>query len=461
MRVEPRQNMARESLLTNGSSDFKPRVKNPEPDIKKEGYRKMKRFLCMIVGVVFLLGLLTSMTFGAPRAITFWLMPNAPDDVHTVWLDAKVAEFQKETGITVHYEVIGWGDAWTRLVTAITGGEGADVVQVGTTWNPQLAAMTGLKKVNPSEFGGISAFMPANYESTTYKGESYGVPWFAETRCLFYNKDHFAEVKLEPPTTYDELVAVGNRLSRVRGKGTAIAIAGNQAWDLLHNWAILLWAWGGDLTSPDLKKATFNSPEGIEAMNWYVDLVRNGLASKSCAEYNQPDTDAAFINGNVSMAFMGPWNIANIEHDNPALNYGVVEPPKGPKARAAFSGGSNLAILSGSKVEEDAKAWIKFLLRKDSLVSYTSDLTYMLPATVEAFDDPVFATEMYKPFKAALEYATAYPPLGVWGTMENDITVAFKAIFTDYVTGKLGADGVKKHLDDAARRVDDALKTEK
>ena len=170
---------------------------------------------------------------------------------------------------------------------------------------------------------------------------------------------------------------VGNRLARVRGKGTAIAIAGNQAWDLLHNWAILLWAWGGDLTSPDLKKATFNGPEGIEAMNWYVDLVRNGLASKSCAEYNQPDADAAFINGNVSMAFMGPWNIANIQHDNPELNYGVVEPPKGPKARAAFSGGSNLAILASSRAEEDAKTWIKFLLRKDNLVSYTSELTYI------------------------------------------------------------------------------------
>jgi multiple sugar transport system substrate-binding protein len=149
---------------------------------------------------------------------------------------------------------------------------------------------------------------------------------------------------------------------------------------------------------------------------------------------------------------------------NKVLNRGVlrvVEPPKGPKARAAFSGGSNLAILASSRAEEDAKAWIKFLLRNDNLVSYTSELTYMLPATVEAFDDPAFATEMYKPFKTALEYATAYPPLGVWGTMENDITVAFKAIFTDYVTGRLGTDDVKKHLDDAAQRVDAALKTEK
>ncbi|HAV20571.1 MAG TPA: ABC transporter substrate-binding protein [Firmicutes bacterium] len=421
----------------------------------------MKRLVCLVVGVVFLFGLMTSMTFGASREITFWLMPNAPDDVHTEWLDAKVEEFKKETGITVHYEVIGWGDAWTRLVTAITGGEGADVVQVGTTWNPQLAAMQGLKKIDPSEFGGVAAFMPANYESTTYKGECFGVPWFAETRCLFYNTDHFAEAGVEPPNTYDELVEVGKKLVEVRGSGTAIAIAGNQAWDLLHNWAILLWAWGGDLTSPDYKKATFNSPEGIDAMNWYVDLVRTGLASKSCAEYTQPDADAAFINGNVSMAFMGPWNIAGIEHDNPTLNFGVVEPPLGPKARAAFSGGSNLAILAGTKAEEDAKAWIKFLLRKDNLVSYTADLTYMLPSAVEAFDDPAFATDKYKPFKAALEYATAYPPLGVWGTIENDITVAFKAIFTDYVTGQLGEDGVKKHLDDAAQKVDAALAQEK
>jgi multiple sugar transport system substrate-binding protein len=422
----------------------------------------MKRLISLIALVVLLLGLMTSMTSSAPRELTFWLMPNAPDDVHVVWLDAAAEEFRKKTGITVNYEIIGWGDAWTRLVTAVTSGEGADVVQVGTTWNPQLAAMNGLVRLDPAEFGGTAAFMPANYESTTYKGVCYGVPWFAETRCLFYNKDHFAQAKLQPPTTLDELIAAAKEIVKIRGAGTAIAVAGNQAWDLLHNWAILLWAWGGDLVSPDFKKATFNSPEGIEAMTWYIDLVRTGLASKACAEYNQPDCDAAFINGNVSMAFMGPWNIADIRHDNPSLNYGVVEPPKGPKGtRAAFSGGSNLAILAGSKAQADAKAWIKFLIAKENLVPYTSNLTNMLPATVEAFEDPAFATPMFAPFKAALRYATAYPPLGVWGTIENDITVEFKAIFTDYVTGKLADDGVKKHLDAAAQRVDAALKTEK
>ena len=38
-------------------------------------------------------------------------MPNAPDDVHVAWLDEAAARFKAETGITVDYEIIGWGDA--------------------------------------------------------------------------------------------------------------------------------------------------------------------------------------------------------------------------------------------------------------------------------------------------------------------------------------------------------------
>ncbi|MCR4426158.1 MAG: extracellular solute-binding protein [Firmicutes bacterium] len=421
----------------------------------------MKRYLGVLAVCILLLAHMTSMTFGAAREITFWVMPNAPSDTHTAWLDAKVEEFRKETGITVRYEIVGWGDAWNRLATAVTSGEGADVMQVGTTWNPQLAAMGGLAKINISEFGGEAAFMPANYKSTIYKKTCYGVPWFAETRCLFYNRDHFAQAGVQPPKTYDELVTVGQALVRARGAGTAIAIAGNQAWDLLHNWAIVLWAFGGDLLSPDLKTATFAGPEGVRAMNWYVDLVRTGLASKACAEYTQPDADAAFINGNVSMAFLGPWNIANIEHDNPTLNYDVVEPPAGPKGRAAFSGGSNLAILANSKKQADAIAWVKFLIRKDNLVPYTKDLTHFVPSTVAAFADPYFSQGVYKTFKAALEYATPYPQLGVWGTIENAITGEFKEILTDYVEGKLGPDGIQRHLNTAAERVNAALKMER
>lgn len=394
--------------------------------------------------------------------ITFWVMPNAPDVTHVPWLEEKTEEFFKETGIRVHYEVVGWDDAWIRISTALITGEGVDVFQAGTTWNPQFAATGAVSELDVNEFGGADAFIEANLISTTYQGRYYGVPWFAETRALFYNKDMFAAAGVAPPQTYAELVEVGRRIVDTFGEGSAIAIAGTNAWDLIHNWAIILWANGGDLVDMETKRAAFHGREGVTAMEYYVDLVRQGLAARATAEYNQPQADAAFINGNAAMAFMGPWNIADIEVQNPGLNYGVVEPPAGPAGRAAFSGGSNLVILKASPHQEAAKEWIKFLLRPENLVAYTRDLSKMLPATLEAFQDPYYESGVWQVFKTSLGYATAYPPLAVWGDIENAVMGEFRNVLTAYVEGSLDRQGgVQAFLDRAAQRVDQALARER
>ncbi len=420
----------------------------------------MKRFGMCAMCVVFAIGAVFVGNASAGEEITFWAMPNAPDDVHTPWMEKMAENFKAQTGITVHFERIGWGDAWQRISTAIATGDGADVFQVGTTWNPQFAATSGLAELDIAEFGGADAFMQANLESTTYKGKYYGVPWFAETRALFYNKDMFAEVGVEPPATHKELVEVGEKIVAELGEGKAIALAGTNAWDLIHNWAIILWGNGGSLLNEDNTKAAFNSPAGVNAMQWYIDLVRKGLASKACAEYNQPQADAAFINGNVAMVYMGPWNIAGIEHDNPSLNYGVVEPPKGPAGKASFSGGSNLVILNSSSNKDAAKAWIQFLLSQEVMVDYSKNLTHMLPATIEAYNDPYYESGVWKTFKETLSYATAYPPLGVWGDIENAIVQEFKNVLADYVNGDYTEDTVKTYLDRAAKKVNAALENE-
>jgi len=51
----------------------------------------------------------------AQETITFWVMPNAPDDVHLSWLEKTAADFKVKTGVTVNYEIVGWGDAWSRI----------------------------------------------------------------------------------------------------------------------------------------------------------------------------------------------------------------------------------------------------------------------------------------------------------------------------------------------------------
>jgi multiple sugar transport system substrate-binding protein len=410
-----------------------------------------------VIAIVFALALTGC---NDPKEITFWAMPNAPNEVHVEWMKTKGAAFQEKTGITVQFEEIGWGDAWSRISTALATGEGADVFQVGTTWNPQFAATGGLMEINIGEFGGGDAFMNANLVSCTLNDKYYGVPWFAETRCLFYNKDIFEEVGIEPPTTHDELVEAGKKIIEVKGKGSAIAIAGTTAWDLLHNWAIILWGNGGTLLNDDSTEATFNDDAGVQAMKWYVNLVQEGLASEACAEYNQPQADATFINGNVAMCYMGPWNVAGINNDNPELNYGVVEPPAGPAGKASFSGGSNLVILNATEAKNSSKAWIKFLIDEENLIDYTKNLSKMLPAKIKAYEDPYYQSGEFAVFKDTLSYATAYPPLGSWGSIETAIVDEFKNVLSDYVNGKYTDDTAKKYLDKAASKVNAALAEE-
>jgi multiple sugar transport system substrate-binding protein len=421
-----------------------------------------KRVKICVLGIMLGLVLLTSLAAsGQSKAINFWLMPNAADEIHLPWLEDKAAEFQAKTGVKVNIEIVGWDVAWQRISTAIVTGEGVDVFQVGTTWNPQFAATGGLEEININEFGGKDAFIKANLESTTYKGKCYGVPWFAETRALFYNVDMFKKAGAQPPKTLDELCEAAEKIVATFGEGSAISLAGTNAWDLLHNWSIILWANGGSLLTKDNKMAMFNNDAGVKAMQWYVDLVRKGYASKACAEYNQPQADAAFVNGNVAMCYMGPFNITNIEQENPGLNYDVVEPPAGPKGKASFSGGSNLVVLKASRNKQAAKDWIKFLLEFDNMVEYTKNLTHMLPSQVEVFADPYYDSGVWKTFKTTLEYSTAYPPLGVWGDIETITQDEFKNVLAEYVNGTYNDKTVEKHLNAAADRVNEALKREK
>jgi len=391
--------------------------------------------------------------------ITFWAMNNAPSDVHIAWMNEKAAEFEAKTGIKVIFEEIGWGDG-PRIMNALITGEGAHVFQLGTTWNPEYAATGGLVEIDIADFGGADTFFTANLESTTLDGKYFGVPWFAETRALFYNTEMFEKAGVKPPQTYEQLIKVGQDLVKVHGKGKAIATAGTNAWDLIHNWAIILWANGGDMLNENNSAATFNSAAGVTAMDYWVSLVQLGLADKACAEYNQPQADAAFINGDAAMAFMGPFNIADIEHDNPGLKYSIVEPPAGPYGRASFSGGSNLAIRNNASDEEIEAAieWVKFMVSDEVLADYTKNLTKMIPTNKAALEDPYYDSELWQTFITTLGYATAYPPIPEWGPIEGAIQTNFGNVLSDYVDGAFDDMTSKGYLDAAAAEVDAILK---
>ncbi|QTL97934.1 extracellular solute-binding protein [Iocasia frigidifontis] len=403
--------------------------------------------------LVVLLTIATMLVFAAVASateITFWAMTNGPSEAHYEWMAKTAAEFEAETGIKVKFEEIGW-DSLNRLTNTVITGEGAQVFQIGNTWQGLFAATGGVLEFDLDDF---DEFMGAPLASATYDGKVYGIPWFAETRCLFYNTEMFKKAGITtPPGTWNEVMDAGQKIIDKYGEGSAFAIAGTSAWDLIHNYAMLLWSFGGEMLVDG--KAVFNSQAGYDAIDYWVGLLDSGLADPACAEYNQPQANAAFNNGDVAMTITEPSQIPVIADENSDLPYDIVQPPAGPAGRGAFAGGSNIVIRKNAPAEEieAAKAWVQFLMRKENLVSYCKDQCNFLPTTKEAFNDPYFASGKLVVFKKTLSYAKAYPTLAEWGEIETSIQGNFSNVLTEWVEGNYDENSAEEYLDAAAAEV--------
>ena len=89
---------------------------------------------------------------------------------------------------------------------------------VGTTWMGEFAGLGGLDPT-PSNIDG-SQFFEGAWNTTVVDGTSYAVPWYVETRLVYYRTDLAEEGGVtEPPATWDELKALAEG---IQGAGRAV-----------------------------------------------------------------------------------------------------------------------------------------------------------------------------------------------------------------------------------------------
>ncbi|HEY4453236.1 MAG TPA: extracellular solute-binding protein, partial [Pseudonocardiaceae bacterium] len=159
----------------------------------------------------------SSASNSSPTTLTYW----ASDQGTSIANDQQVlapalAAFQKQTGIKVNMEVIPWSDLLNRILAAATSGQGPDVLNIGNTWSASLQA-TGaflpFDSATMSQIGDKSQFL--SLSATGAAGQDpVGLPVYANAYGLYYNKKMFAAAGIaNPPTTWDELISDGQKLT--------------------------------------------------------------------------------------------------------------------------------------------------------------------------------------------------------------------------------------------------------
>ena len=145
-------------------------------------------------------------TSGAGTTLTYWASDQGSSisDDYTV-LNPELAKFQRQTGIKVNLEVIGWPDLLNRILAATTSGQGPDVVNIGNTWSASLQASGALLPWTSQAFstiGGEGQFVSSALGSTGEAGKPpAAVPLYSVAYALYYNKALFQQAGIagRPP----------------------------------------------------------------------------------------------------------------------------------------------------------------------------------------------------------------------------------------------------------------------
>lgn len=82
---------------------------------------------------------------------------------------------------------IPWSSAHDKITSAIAGGTTPDLTQIGNTW---MSEFVGLEAFDPAPSSiDMARFFEGSRKKSVFHGTTYGVPWYVETRCVFWRKD--------------------------------------------------------------------------------------------------------------------------------------------------------------------------------------------------------------------------------------------------------------------------------
>ena len=304
--------------------------------------------------------------------ITLWLMGGDTPDALRDYLKTEYAE---ATGGTLTIEEQGWGDALSKLTTALPDSENTpDVTEIGNTWSPTFTTVGAFSDVSDlyAELGGDS-LLKSFVDVGIVDGKNYALPYYFGSRYNFYRKDLYAAAGVEVPTTLQEFSDVTKKLTDADTSGFYI---GGSDWRNGISW---IFANGGDLAKKDGDTwvSTLSDPNSIKGLQMLQDLYKNS-SHAPVTEFDS--TPWVNINNNESTGqpeaatIIAPgwahWSIGDLSEneDGDPINvwndetFGVfVLPGVDGGVAPVFAGGSNIAVSAASKNQEGARELLKII----------------------------------------------------------------------------------------------------
>jgi multiple sugar transport system substrate-binding protein len=382
------------------------------------------------------------------HTLTFWTIGREGEAITQL-----LPEFERENP-TIHIKLqqLPLTAAHQKLLTAFAGGSLPDMTQLGNTWMPEFVALHALEplqsRVQQSAVVKPQDYFPCIWATNIYAGALYGIPWYVDTRLLFYRSDILKAAGFNgPPHDWNEWRQMLAALSHSDRGVYGILLPTNEYEQLMS----LALQQPDPLLRDGGRYGNFESTGFKRALTFYVDTFRLHQAPAITHE-EAGNVWSEFGRGVYAFYFSGPWNIGEFRKRLPADEQGDWDtaPLPGPDGLgASVAGGSSLVIFRNATHKNEAWKLIEYLSRPD-VQQHLYDLLGDMPPRRSSWNgggllkDPKAVA-----FREQLERVKPTPPVPEWEEIANEMQL----VAAQAVAGELTVDQAAAEINRRADRI--------
>ncbi|WP_018349050.1 ABC transporter substrate-binding protein [Longispora albida] len=350
---------------------------------------------------------------GEVSFLTLSLKPKFTD-----YIQGMIDDFQKKyPGTTVKWIDLPPDGYQQKILADAAAGTLPDVVNIGADNALPMSRqglLVNIAEAMPKAKDDYTAGSWKAYEIPG-KGGSYGFPWYLTTGGNFVNKSLLQQAGMsgeQVPKTFTEFKEFGMKISQN---------SGGKIWALSAKPGLVdLALHGVKVMNDEGTKFTFNTPEGVKALQDYVDLFKAGAMPPDALTRDGAKSNTDFLAGKIALVPGSASFLTEIKQNAPSLYPNVAIAPQ-----LTNTGHSNMYILglsvnAKSKNKRTALEFGHFVTNPENQAKFAKIVT-IFPSTPKSYEDPFFSTpradknadeekyriEMSKQIKEAVSYTPA------------------------------------------------------
>ena len=374
---------------------------------------------------------------------------------YTSYFNNLISRFSAENqGLKVRWVDVPWAAMESKILTAVSAKTAPDVVNL----NPNFASLLATRqawldlnsKISPQA---KQQYLPKIWQASTQDNKTFGIPWYLTSRVTISNKDLLSSSGVnKPPTTYAELSAVAEQVKEKTGKyAFFVTFVPSDSAEVLESLVQM-----GVKLLDSQAKAAFNTPVGITAFQYWVDLYQKGLLPPEVLTQGHRYGVDLYQSGEIALLFSGAEFLQSVSKGAPTIAEVSIASPQitgstGKKNVAVM----NLVIPQDTKNPDLAVKFALFVTNTENQLAF-AQAANVLPSTQEAvktYLEQLNKKENITPIQKALKVSAMQLQEGeVLVPALNNLNQLQKIIYENLQAAMLKEKTVEQAVKDAANQ---------